>query len=75
MSTPEVNPLECSHPECGRSARMAIRTTRRSRDDLRVTAFPDDRAAPKVAQRYCKEHGLAALNEIVGLLVDSDGEE
>lgn len=51
---------------------MAVRTTRPSREDLRVTSYADDRSAPKAATRYCKEHGMATVRELLTVVVDSD---
>lgn len=44
---------------CPKEARAAIKLT----DGIRTTAtlYFDDREAPKVAVRYCKEHAVATL--------------
>lgn len=59
---------------CQRPARMAVRTTRPSRDDVRIAVFADDRVAPMSAMRYCKACGLAVLAELATIVVDSDEE-
>lgn len=64
--------MKCFDPRCEREARMAVRTTRPSREDLRVTSYADDRSAPKAATRYCKEHGMATVRELLTVVVDSD---
>lgn len=65
--------MKCSEPRCDRDARMAVGTARPSREDLRVTAYADDRTAPKTATRYCKEHGIATTRELLIVVVDADG--
>lgn len=64
--------MTCSHSGCERQARMAVRTTRPSREDLRVTIYCDDRSAPKTAQRYCKRCGQATVRDVLNVVVDSD---
>lgn len=51
---------------------MAVRTTRPTREDLRVTVYADDRAAPKTAQRYCKQCGQATVRDVLNVVVDAD---
>lgn len=71
----EVHLFEkCSDVQCSRPGRMALRTTRPSREDLRTTIFYDDRVAPKSAQTYCREHGTELLVSLVDTLVPEDEE-
>lgn len=65
--------MKCSHGDCERESRMAVRTTRPTREDLRVTVYVDDRVAPKTAQRYCKECGLKTVRDVLNVVVDADG--
>jgi hypothetical protein len=51
---------------------MAVRTTRPTRGDLRVTVYADDRTAPKTAPRYCKSHGLETVAELLSVTVGAD---
>lgn len=57
---------------CSDTAKMAIRTTRPYRTDLKVTWWPDAEFAPKKASRYCKTHGQHLLNDLVKILVEDD---
>lgn len=70
MTTPIA---QCSDSGCTRPARMAFRTTRPSRNDLRTTVFYDDRSAPSTAQRYCRKHGLALITDVIRTVVAEDG--
>ncbi len=63
---------KCSDKECERPARCAIRTTRPSRADIRVTLYADDRTAPKTALRYCHEHGVSTITALTRTVVDGD---
>lgn len=63
----------CSEGGCTKDARLALRTTRPTREDLRTTIFYDDRSAPNTAMRYCAEHGLKVVQELLSVLVDVDG--
>lgn len=63
----------CSDAGCGKEARMALRTTRPTRDDLRTVIFYDDRTAPSTALRYCADHGLKVVEQLMSVLVDGDG--
>lgn len=63
-------PVVCH--ECERPARAAIRVTRPSRADLRITLYADDRVAPKTAIRYCHEHTVATLTALARTVVDGD---
>lgn len=62
----------CSESGCTRDARMALRTTRPTREDLRTVVFYDDRTAPRTALPYCAEHGLKTVEALLGVLVASD---
>jgi hypothetical protein len=62
----------CSTKGCDREARCAVRTTRPTRADVRVTLYTDNRVAPKTACRHCQEHGLELLVGLAKVLVDGD---
>lgn len=62
----------CTDKDCERPARCAIRTTRPTRGDIRVTLYADDRTAPKTSPRYCHEHGVALVTGLARTLVDGD---
>lgn len=64
--------VQCFYEGCGRPTRAAIRTTRPSRADMRVTLYTDDRTAPGTATGYCREHVLAMLHDLAEVLVDGD---
>lgn len=68
------DPARCTATGCDRPARLAVRTTRPSRDDLRTTIYYDDRTAPRTAQRYCRQHGGETLAALVITLTDADEE-
>lgn len=72
MTIVEAEGGPCTHPGCTKPARMAVRTTRPTREDLRSMIHFDDRAAPKTAQRYCKQHGTAVIAELIKALVSED---
>lgn len=60
---------------CPRPARAAIRTTRPTRADVRVTVYTDNRVAPKTASRYCHQHAQWLLRDLLGALVDGDDDD
>lgn len=62
----------CFTPSCEREARMAVRATRPTREDLRVTAYADNRSAPKAATSYCKACGQQTVRELLDVVVDAD---
>lgn len=72
MPDPREDIVEpCRGVDCQLDARMAIRTTRSTRSDLRVTIYPDSRVAPKAALRYCKACGIDATRDLVRVLVEA----
>lgn len=62
----------CITKDCGKPARCAIRTTRPSRPDIRVTIYTDNRHAPKSASRYCQGCAIPLASGLVQALVDGD---
>lgn len=66
--------MKCSARGCTKDARMAILTSRPTRDDLYSKVFYDDRdpMVPKKAQRYCKKCGIETITELSNTLVHSD---
>lgn len=66
--------MVCSDKGCEREARVALRTTRPTRPDLRTLIYWDDRVAPKTAARYCREHGIATIKALSETLIDQDEE-
>lgn len=67
--------VKCESAGCDAEARVAIRTTRPSRAELRPsraelrsTIWYDERAAPKAASRYCRDHGATLAGELVIVL-------
>ena len=64
----------CSTKGCENEARMALRTTRPTRGELKTVVWYDDRDdnVPKAASRLCKEHGAQTMKEMVDLLVGED---
>lgn len=71
---PKPDPKRCGTPDCPRPPRAAVRTTRPSRADVRVTLYTDDRAAPATASRYCHQCVRALVGSLVDTLVDLDDE-
>lgn len=69
-----ITPDYCHDDGCTRAARMAVRITRTSRPDVRVTVYADDRTAPAVALRYCQRHGQEFVAGVINVLVDGDDE-
>lgn len=55
---------------CLKEARAAIKTT----DGARFTTvlYYDDRGAPKIATRYCKEHAVATLFALAADMIAPD---
>lgn len=72
MATTQNPQRECGDSRCSKPARCAIRTTRPTRADMRVTIYADDRVAPKSATPYCHEHGVHLAKELTEVLVDGD---
>lgn len=72
--TPPVDKTKCSTSGCDQAARMAIRTTLAPRAKMTTTVWWDDRTAPKIAPRYCRNHGGLLLAGLVPVLVDADAE-
>jgi hypothetical protein len=64
----------CAHGDCTNEARMAIMTSRPSRDNLYSKVWYDDRdeKIPKKAEKLCKEHGIQTLTELSKVLVSDD---
>jgi len=62
----------CEERGCDKPARLAIRTTRPTRANLKSTIYYDERVAPKTASRYCNEHGTHLAAELVRTLADGD---
>lgn len=69
----EPTTAQCAVDDCEREARMAIRTLRPTRPGLESRIYYDDRAAPKSATRYCKEHGQEVERGLSTMLVAADG--
>ena len=65
---------QCNSHDCGQPARMAIRTTRPSRDRITTQVYWDNRTAPRTAEQLCRAHGGATLLALVTTLVHEDGE-
>lgn len=63
---------KCTHDPCNKPGRLALRTTRPTREDLRTMIYFDDRTAPKTAQPYCREHGAALVADLIQTLVAED---
>lgn len=66
---------KCRHGEdtpsaCTKPARAALKTTNGVR--LTTVIYYDDRQAPKVATRYCKEHAVATLLGLGTTLIELD---
>jgi hypothetical protein len=55
----------CSYPDCENQARLAIRTTRPHRRELKSVVWYDDRTAPKTASRYCRKHAIHLATELI----------
>lgn len=55
---------------CPKDARAAVKVT----DGTRTTAtlYFDDREAPKVAVKYCKEHAVATVVGFATTFIESD---
>jgi hypothetical protein len=51
---------------------MAVKVTRPTRGDLRVTAYADDRTAPRGATPYCREHGTGTVSDLLMAVVEAD---
>lgn len=62
----------CSDRDCQREALMAIRTTRPTRAELKSTVWYEESAAPKAAERFCREHGAELIANLVCVLVPPD---
>lgn len=62
----------CETKGCEREARMAIDTSRPSRDVLKSVLYFDNRSAPRKAARYCKTCGAALAQDLVNALTDAD---
>jgi hypothetical protein len=60
--------MTCQHDQCENEARVAVRTTRPARGDLKTTIHWDDRSAPKTAEPLCASHLLTLLEELAGVL-------
>lgn len=75
-------PSSCSSEGCTREARMSIRTIRpeagslrrMGRDRIYTVVDYDDRTAPDIAPKYCKQCGLDILLGIAQVLVNRDEE-
>jgi hypothetical protein len=55
---------------CPKPARAALKTTNGVK--LTTVVYYDDRQAPKVATRYCKEHAVATLLGLGSTLIELD---
>lgn len=56
--------------QCPKPARAALKTTRGTR--FTTVVYWDDREAPKVAVKYCKEHAVATLIDLSSTLIELD---
>lgn len=63
---------KCEAQGCTLDARMAIRTTRPTRENVQNVVYSDNRSAPKMAMRYCKAHGIETIRRVLEMLVDGD---
>lgn len=68
----EVKKVPCGTSGCKRPARMAISTSRPSRENVWSRVWYDDRTAPASASRYCRTHGIEVLTQLAQALVDED---
>lgn len=59
----------CDAERCDRIASMAVRVTRPSRPDLRITVYADVTVAPPRATPYCKEHGIGTATDLMRMVV------
>lgn len=62
--------IKCQHSGCDKPARVAIKTTRPTRENLNTKVWWDERVAPKSAQFFCKQDGVAALTSLANTLID-----
>lgn len=68
----EIVPVEaCSASGCKMQARVAIRSQRVGRTDLKHTLHMDNRTAPKAATRYCTTHGARLMADLANM-ADAD---
>jgi hypothetical protein len=49
---------------------VAIKTARPTRENLNTRVWWDERVAPKSAQFYCKQDGVATLTSLADVLID-----
>lgn len=64
---------DCHDLHCVKPARMALRVTRPTRENVMLTMWSDERSAPRTTRNvtlYCKEHGIETVNTLLGVLVD-----
>lgn len=62
----------CMTKGCENEARMAIYTTRPTRQNMYSTVWWDDRTAPKKAARYCRSCGQHLLSQLTEVLTHED---
>lgn len=60
----------CFHTDCPKPARGALKTTNGTK--LTTVIYYDDRQAPKIAEKLCKEHLAATVLALVIDLVEND---
>lgn len=60
--------------ECGKPARMAVKTRRTRNDDVVSDVYYDDQEAPAKALRYCKACGVNLVTQLAKALVAPDQE-
>ncbi len=68
----KIDPSKCTAPDCPNPPRMALRTTRPTREKLTTTIHYDNRTAPATASPYCRWHGAECLAQLVTTLTESD---
>lgn len=70
----QAAPQPCANAKhgCSREARMAVRTTRPHRDNIRITIFADNRTAPLTATPYCHDCGASLVQSLLATVVDAD---
>jgi hypothetical protein len=62
--------MKCHETGCDEEARVALRTTRPQRDNVKTVIFWDNRAeaVPKQAEHLCTKHALGIIEELARVL-------
>jgi hypothetical protein len=60
--------MTCNYQGCDKEARVALRTTRPTRSDLKTTVYWDNRTAPATAEELCAKHAVEVLGELAAVL-------